>query len=101
MRIEQRIFSLLSIIPLAKMHLRQKLIYGSDKLVIASPEDLEEVLHIAQNISGLPSYKTKFFREIFLPLFRLKITPNEKDGKEEKLIALTTKEICDLQTKNR
>jgi predicted transcriptional regulator len=95
MRIEQRIFSLLSIIPLAKMHLRYKLIYGSEKLVIASLEDLGEVLHITQNISGLPSYKIKFFREIFLPLFRSKTMPNEKDGKEEKLIAVTTKQISD------
>jgi hypothetical protein len=94
-RTTKRIFSLLQIIPLAKAHLRHKLIYGSEKLVIASIEDLGEVLHITQNISGLPSYKTKFFREIFLPLFRLKTTPNEKDGKEEKLIALTTKQICD------
>ena len=63
-------------------------------MVIANLEDLGEVLHITQNISGIPSYKIKFYREIFLPLIGSKNKKDEKDGKEEKIIAVTTKELA-------
>ena len=95
MRIEQRLFSFLNIIPLAKIDSRQKLIYGDKELVIANLEDLAEVLHITQNISGIPSYKIKFYKDIFIPLFQSKSKPDEKNGKEEKIIAVTTKELAD------
>ena len=95
MRIQQRVFSLLNVIPLAKIDSRQKLFDGNQEMVIANLEDLAEVLHITQNISGIPSYKIKFYREIFLPLIRSKNKKDEKDGKEEKIIAVTTKELAD------
>jgi hypothetical protein len=95
MRIFQRLSSLLNIIPLAKVDSRQKLIYGNEELVIANLEDLGEVLHITQNISGIPEYKIKFYREVFLPLFRSKNKREEKNGKEEKIVAVTTKELAD------
>ena len=95
MRTQQRLFYLLNVIPLAKLDSRQKLFDGSQELVIANLEDLAEVLHITQNISGIPSYKIKFYREIFLPLIRSKNKKDEKDGKEEKIIAVTTKESAD------
>ncbi|HJT84784.1 MAG TPA: hypothetical protein VJ697_09910, partial [Nitrososphaeraceae archaeon] len=95
MRILQRLLSFLNIIPLAKMDYRQKLVYGNKELIIANLEDLAEVLHITQNISGIPSYKVKFYKEIFLPLFKFKSQPDEKDGTKEKIIAVTTKELAD------
>jgi hypothetical protein len=95
MRIFQRLSSLLNIIALAKLDSRQKLIYGHEELVIANLEDLGEVLHITQNISGIPEYKIKFYREVFLPLFRSKNKREEKNGKEEKIVAVTTKELAD------
>jgi hypothetical protein len=95
MRIQQRLFSLLNIIPLAKIDSRKRLFNGNKEMVIANPEDLAEVLHITQNISGIPSYKIKFYREIFLPLIRSKNKIDEKDGNEEKIIAVTTKELAD------
>ncbi|HSF50489.1 MAG TPA: hypothetical protein VLA74_06990, partial [Nitrososphaeraceae archaeon] len=95
MRIQQRLFSLLNIIPLAKIESRQKLFDGNQEMVITNLEDLAEVLQITQNISGIPSYKIKFYREIFLPLILSKNKKDEKDGKEEKIIAVTTKELAD------
>jgi hypothetical protein len=95
-RTTKRIFSLLQIIPLAKAHLRHKLILGPETLVIAALEDLGEVLHITQNISGMPAYKLKFLKEIFLPLYKSKSEPDKgEEGKEEKRIAVTTKQLCD------
>ena len=95
MRTQQRLFYLLNVIPLAKLDSRQKLFDGNQELVIANLEDLAEVLHITQNISGIPLYKIKFYKEIFLPLIRAKNKKDEKDGKEEKIIAVTTKELAD------
>jgi hypothetical protein len=80
-----RTFSILNIIPLAKANLRHRLIYGSETLVIATLEDLAEVLHITQNLNGMPTYKMKFFNEIFFPLY------TEKAHKP-----LTTKELCEF-----
>ena len=95
MRIEQRLLSLLNVIPLAKIESRQKLFNGTEETVIANLEDLAEVLHITQNTSGIPSYKIKFYKEIFLTLVRSKTKPDENDGKEEKIIGVTTKELAD------
>ena len=99
MRILQRLFSFLNIIPLAKMASRQKLFDGNQELVIANLEDLTEVLHITQNISGIPAYKVKFYKDIFLPLFKSKSQPDEKDGKKEKIISVSTKELADYYKK--
>jgi hypothetical protein len=80
----RRIFSFLNIIPLAKANLRTRLVYGTETLVIADLEDLGEVLHITQNLSGMPAYKMKFFNEIFYPLY-------EANSNQP----LTTKELCE------
>jgi len=65
-RITKRIFSFLRIITLSRCHLRGRLRYGPENLVIADLEDLDEALHITQNVSGIPTYKLKLFKEIFL-----------------------------------
>jgi hypothetical protein len=75
-------------------------VLGSETLVIAALEDLGHVLHITQNISGMPSYKLKFFKDVFLPLYRSKSGPDktekvQDEQKEEKRIAVTTKQLCD------
>jgi hypothetical protein len=92
-----RIFALLNIIPLTRAHLRPKLVYGLEILVVATLEDLREVLHITQDVTGMAVYKLKFYREVFLPLFRSKRTPtvDNNNGKSEPRIALTSREICD------
>ena len=77
-RVTERIFSFLNVIALAKGHLRPKLEYGPEKLVIATLDDLAEVLHITQNVSGMPTHKLQFFKEIFVPLFNSKETLDVK-----------------------
>jgi hypothetical protein len=71
-RTTNRIFSFLSIIALARAHLRCRLEYGSESLAIADVDDLREVLSITQNLSGIPPFKLRVFREVFLPLYKLK-----------------------------
>lgn len=96
-RVTKRIFSFLNIVALTRAHLRDRLQYGEESLVIANlNEDLHEVLHITQNLSGVPPFKLNFFRDVFLPLFNTKRTPTKSsDGKEERNIALTAQELCD------
>jgi hypothetical protein len=96
-RVTERIFSFLNVISLAKGHLRPKLEYGPEKLVIATLDDLAEVLHITQNVSGMPTHKMQFFKEIFVPLFNLKETVDVSDdgNKSEKRIAVTTRQLAD------
>ncbi|CAN5398895.1 hypothetical protein BH18THE2_BH18THE2_26600 [soil metagenome] len=101
-RITKRIFSFLRIISLSRSHLRGKLQYGPENLVIANlDEDLHEVLHITQNVSGIPTYKLKLFKEVFLEKFKTKKDPDKnKDGtKEERIAAVTTRELCDYYKK--
>lgn len=83
-----RFATMLNIIALSKAHLRHKLIYGDEELVIATLEDLSEALHVMQNITGLPPHKLKFYREYILPLYKAK---GEK---------LETKAICDFYNAN-
>jgi hypothetical protein len=97
-RIMKRILSFLVIITLARAHLRSRLEYGNESLAITDiDEDLHEVLHITQNLTGIPPYKLGFFKETFLPLYKSKQEPDKsQDGtKHESIIALTTRELCD------
>jgi hypothetical protein len=94
-RTATRIFSLLNIVTLAHADLRPKLIYNDEKMVIATLDDLREVLHITQNLAGMPSYKLQFFKDIFCKLYKTKTEVDSKDGKQEDRIAVTTKELCE------
>jgi hypothetical protein len=79
---------------LARAHLRARLEYDKETLVIADiKEDLHEAFHITQNLSGVPPYKVKIFKEVFLEKYSSKKVPDKSpDGsKEERIIGLTTK----------
>ena len=45
------------------------------------------------NYGNLPSDKIKFLKEIFIPTY--------KSGKQEKVVGVTTKELCDFYKKQR
>ena len=94
-RITNRIFSLLNVIPLTKVHHRQTLVFGNERLVIAELEDLSETLHITQNLSGIPPHKLKFYKECFLPLYESKTEPDIKDDKIEDRKGVTTSQLRD------
>jgi DNA polymerase elongation subunit (family B) len=96
-RTNKRLMTLIKIIAISKSKLRHKLLYVQEEYVIANLDDLAEALYITQNISGIPAYKVKFFREIFLALYRSKNEPDisEDKSKKESIIAVTTKELSD------
>ncbi|MGA9843470.1 MAG: sugar phosphate isomerase/epimerase family protein [Nitrososphaeraceae archaeon] len=96
-RVTKRLFAFIKIIAISKAKLRQKLIYAQDEYVIASLEDLTEALYITQNISGIPAYKLKFYREMFLELFRSKekVDTSADKTKSESIIAVTVKQLSD------
>ena len=79
-----RIFSLLNIIPLVKSDNRPKLSLKGDISTIATLEDLSEVLAITQNLNGLPSYKMKFFKEVFYPSYESKTEPDKSKDESKK-----------------
>lgn len=96
-RIAHRVFSLLKIVTKSNSFSRCKLKFGNEAMSISSLEDLREVLKLTQNITGIPSYKLDFFREVFIPLIQSKEKPEEKeDGsvKEDK-VAVYTSELAD------
>lgn len=103
-RFAKKIFSLLNIVPIVKSDLRMILIMEGESSIIADLEDLKEVLSITQNLDGLPKFKTEFFNDIFYPCFAKKTQPDSKtndsrngknEKKEEEIIAITTRELCD------
>ena len=97
-RITKRILSFLVIITLARSHLRSRLVCDNESLAIANiDEDLHEVLHITQNLSGIPPFKLKVFKEVFLSLYNSKQSPDksEDNSKQETITALTTKQLCE------
>ena len=101
-RIQKRIFSLLKIVPIIKFNLRKLLVLEGETCVIASLEDLKEVLSITQNFEGIPKFKADFFNDIFYPCFAKKTEPDsnnkaedDKSRKEEEIIAVTTRQLCD------
>jgi len=72
---------------------------GEDS-IIADLDDLREVLSITQNFDGLPKFKAEFYNMIFYPCFANKTEPDTnnkegKDRKEEEIIAVTTRQLCD------
>ena len=94
-RAANRIFSLINIVALARAHVRPRLIFGKEKLVVATLEDLAEVLHITQNVSGIPTHKIQFYKDVFIPLYKSKTDADIKEGKQEKRIAVTTPQLCE------
>lgn len=94
-RAATRIFSLLNIVTLTHAGVRPKLIYDDNKLVIATLNDLREVLHITQNLAGMPAYKLQFFKDVFCKLYKSKTEVDCKDDKQEDRIGVTTKELCE------
>ena len=94
-RMTKRIFAFLNVVTLARSRSRMKLIMGIEQSPIADLTDLQEVLHMTYNLTGIPAYKLKFLKEDFLPLYNSKTKPDEKDGKVEKMKAVTSREICD------
>lgn len=95
-RFVDRLFSMLNLITQINSFNRFKLHYGNEILNIASVSDLDEVLRITQNITGIPSYKLDFFTNVFLPLFNTKKSPDSsiKDDIMEDIIALSTSELA-------
>ena len=96
-RTNKRLMTLIKIIAISKSKLRHKLLYVQEEYVIANLDDLAEALYITQNISGIPAYKLKFFRETFLELYRSKreVDTSEDKTKKESIISVTTKELSD------
>jgi hypothetical protein len=87
-RAANRFFTILNMVALAKAHLRHKLIFDDEELVIATLEDLRETMHIMQNVTGMPPHKLKFYQQYILPLYQIRNVP------------LETKEICDFYNAN-
>jgi hypothetical protein len=94
-RVAKRIFSFLELLALIKSESRFKLLYGPELLIVASIEDLAEVLYLTQDLNGIPPYKMQFFENVFIPLFNSKDTANEKEGEKEEIIAVTSKELSE------
>lgn len=94
-RIADRIFSMLVLITKVNSFNRPSLVYGEEILAIALLSDLEEVLKLIHNITGIPSYKVDFLTEIFMPLYLSKKEPLQKDDKSEDRIAVYTNELSD------
>ena len=99
-RIANRIFDFINIVALSHAHLRYRLKYGNETLVIANVEkDLDEVLRITQNVTGMPTFKVDFFRKYVLPLYKSKTKPDSitTNGIElkESIIGITTREVAE------
>jgi len=94
-RIADRIFSMLVLVTKINSSNRPKLVYGEETLSITLLSDLEEVLNLIHNITGIPSYKLDFLTEIFIPLYLSKKEPLQKDDKWEDRIAVYTNELSD------
>jgi hypothetical protein len=68
-RAASRFFTILNMVALSKAHLRSKLLFDDEELVIATLEDLQETLHVMQNSSGMPPHKLKFYQQYIVPLY--------------------------------
>ena len=101
-RITNRIFSFLRIISLARNHLRCRLQYFDENLIIPNISDLHETLHTIQNVSGIPDYKLSMFKDHYNRCYNKKKEwqngqPDvSNDGKrQEQVFGLTNKEFCE------
>lgn len=94
-RITDRLFSLLNLITKINAYNRPKLVYGNETLAISLLTDLEEVLKLTHNLSGLPSYKLEFFINVFVPLYLSREYPFSKGDDIEDKIAVYSNELAD------
>ncbi|MDN5868287.1 MAG: bifunctional DNA primase/polymerase, partial [Candidatus Nitrosocosmicus sp.] len=99
-RTANRMFALLTLITKINAFNRPKLAMGNETLAVSILEDLEEVIKLVQNITGIPTYKMGFFVDIFIQLFLSKDKPLEKDGKSEDRIAVYTDELSEFYKEN-
>lgn len=101
-RFVKRIFSLLNLVRVVvKLKLRKLFVLEGETSVIADFEDLKEVLSMIQNFEGLPKFKLDFLKDVFIPCYESKDSPdvqNEggKAEKREEIIAVTTRELCEF-----
>jgi hypothetical protein len=86
-----RFYSILNMVALCKAHLRHRLIFGDEELIIATLEDLRETLHVMQNVTGMPPHKLKFYEQYIIPLYN---STNKNKS------SLTSREICDFYNVN-
>lgn len=100
-RVAGRIFSLLNLITKINSLNRPKLVIDNETLAVSLLSDLEQVLMLIHNITGIPSYKIDFLTEIFIPLFLSKTEPLHKDDIAEERIAVYTNELADYYKKQK
>jgi hypothetical protein len=74
-RAANRLSSIINMLAISKAHLRDTLVYGNERLVIATLEDLREALYIVQNVSGIPPHKVRFYEQYIIPLYSAKKVP--------------------------
>ena len=104
MRTASQVVSLLDIVTLTRSQFMFD--FKIEKMVITRPEDLVEVLRVTKNMtnsnySNLPNHKVKFLKEVFRPVYESKSSPDSNDDKKEKVIAVTSKELCDFYKKQK
>ena len=105
-RVTSRIFSFLRMIALVRSHLRFRLRYYNENLIVPMLADLHETFHIMQNISGIPDYKLTMFKDYYWPCYQSKFQENQgvpdmsSDGKKvEPVLGLSNKYFCDYYKK--
>jgi hypothetical protein len=101
-RTASRIFSYLRMVALVRSHLRCKMRYYDEGLVIPILADLHETLHILQNVSGIPDNKLTMFKDYYWPCYQSKFKETDgmprvsHDGKKrESVFGITNKEFCE------
>jgi len=96
-RLVKRIFSLLNIVPIVKLNLRNLLVLEKEISIIADLQDLKEVLSITQNFEGIPEYKIDYFYNIFSSLYNSKTEPNSNtdNTKKEERKGVTVRQLCE------
>jgi hypothetical protein len=96
-RLVKRIFSLLNIVPIVKLNLRNLLVLENEISIIADLQDLKEVLLITQSVEGIPQYKIDYLNNIFYPLYNSKTKPdsNSDGSKQEDNNGVTVRQLCE------
>ena len=100
-RTTSRIFQLLIIITLARAHLHHTLVdmKSGQRCVISTLEDLQEALHVTQNVSGLAPHKERFYFNIVMKLYHKKVKELEElrknNSKIKAEIFFTSTEIAE------